>query len=266
MHIVIHHQIKQINATAWNGLLDNNNPFMRHEYLNGLEICECVNAETGWQPMHIAAYVDASQTELLGAMPCYLKTNSYGEYIFDWAWADLYYRNNHDYYPKLTNAIPFTPATGARWLTTHKSNDYSSSEVAHALLNRALSLVEEKQLSGFHSLFVDKEQSEQLVAQKLLQRITNQFHWQNNNYADFAAFLACMNSKKRKNIKRERRRVNESNIHYQWITGEELTVEHAQQMYQFYRRTINHYGAQPYLNSNFYQYLTDSFADQTFTG
>ena len=263
MHIVIHQQIKKINAESWNRLLIDNNPFMRYEYLYGLEECQCATIDTGWQPTHIAAYTDTTQSKLLGVMPCYLKTNSYGEYIFDWAWADLYYRNNHDYYPKLTNAIPFTPATGERWLTTQDDGNYSSSEICNALLDAALTVVEENQLSGFHSLFLNTQQCEQLIEKRLLQRITNQFHWQNNDYADFGDFLASMNSKKRKNIKRERRRVKESNIQYQWITGDELTSEHAKLMHQFYQRTINYYGAQPYLNLDFYHYLINSFSDQT---
>ena len=261
MHIVIHTQINKINATQWNRLLSDNNPFMRHEYLDGLEQCRCVSADTGWQPSHIAAYKDESQSVLLGVMPCYLKTNSYGEYIFDWAWADAHYRHGMEYYPKLTNAIPFTPATGERWLVDTDNSNYN--EVSHALIDAALNLVDQENLSSMHCLFVNQNQFNFLGKKQFSQRISNQFHWRNQDYRTFDDFLAKMSSKKRKNIKRERRRVQESNIQYRWITGDDLNDDHAKQMYHFYQRTINYYGAQSYLNSEFYQYLASYFRSNT---
>lgn len=263
MHIVIHSQINQIDAKAWNRLLTDNNPFMRHEYLDGLEKCGCANADTGWQPSHIAVYSTENQTALLGAMPCYIKTNSYGEYIFDWAWADAHYRNGMEYYPKLTNAIPFTPAMGERWLVDRKNSSYTVDKISSNLIEAALKLVKEKELSSMHCLFLNKEQFDFLGDNGFSQRISNQFHWQNKGYKNFDEFLAKMSSKKRKNIKRERRRVSESGIHYRWLTGSDLNSDNALQMYQFYRRTINYYGAQSYLNQHFYEYLASSFTDQT---
>ncbi|MBX2849312.1 MAG: GNAT family N-acetyltransferase [Acidiferrobacterales bacterium] len=261
MHIVIHTQINQINADQWNRMLSDNNPFMRYEYLLGLELSGCVNAACGWQPSHIAAYDDENKSNLLGVMPCYIKTNSYGEYIFDWAWADAHYRHGMEYYPKLTNAIPFTPATGERWLIDCKSGNQQ--EISAALINAALKVVKDETLSSMHCLFVNKSQFDFLGDQNFSLRISNQFHWQNRSYQDFDDFLASMSSKKRKNIKRERRRVQESGVHYQWHTGDQLSVENSVQMYQFYKRTINYYGAQSYLNRAFFDYIAESFSDQT---
>jgi len=116
MEIVVHSQISEINADQWNALILDSNPFIKHEFLHGLEITNCVSEHTGWLPAHIVAYKDSSQSKLLGAMPCYIKDHSYGEYIFDWSWADAHHRHGLDYYPKLSNAIPFTPATGQRCL------------------------------------------------------------------------------------------------------------------------------------------------------
>lgn len=262
MHIVVHSQIKNIDAAAWNLLLDDNNPFIRHEFLNGLEECGCANANTGWQPMHIAAYSGTDQSDLLGVMPCYLKSNSYGEYIFDWSWADAHHRNGLDYYPKLTNAIPFTPAGGQRWLVA-KNCQHSVDDISAALIDAALKLVDEHGCSSLHSLFLNKQQYDQLGKKQFLQRLTNQFHWKNKDYQNFDGFLAQLSSKKRKNIKRERRRITESKISYKWLNGSSLNLEIAQTMYQFYRRTISYYGAQSYLNQAFFEYCVENFSEQT---
>lgn len=261
MHIVIHTQINQISADDWNRLLSDNNPFMRHEYLAGLELCGCVGESSGWQPSHIAAYDNEKMSKLLGVMPCYLKTNSYGEYIFDWAWADAHYRHGMEYYPKLTNAIPFTPATGERWLVDSQNADAAT--VSNALIDAAIKIVEDDKLSSMHCLFLTRSQFDFLDDKQFSLRLSNQFHWHNQGYQDFNGFLAKMSSKKRKNIKRERRRVNESGIRYKWLTGDDLNTDNARQMYQFYKRTINYYGAQSYLNSAFFDYIAKSFNQQT---
>lgn len=255
MEIVVHRRISEINAKQWNALLSDNNPFMRHEFLNGLEVSECVCEQTGWHPTHLAAYSDQSKTVLLGAMPCYIKDHSYGEYIFDWSWADAHHRSGIEYYPKLSNAVPFTPATGQRCLgdeTTIKE-----------LLKFAINLVEENQLSGLHCLFLNQKQCLSYTSSGLLKRHSSQFHWHNREYHDFSGFLAQLSSKKRKNIKRERRRVQESAINYRWLSGDELDDLAVQTMYDFYQRTIQYYGAQSYLNLDFFKYLATNFNAQT---
>ena len=260
MDIIVHQSIAEIEPDQWNSMLDSDNPFMRHEFLHGLELCGCVSELSGWQPSHIAIYSDSSQRRLLAAMPCYIKKHSYGEYIFDWSWADAHHRHGFEYYPKLSNAIPFTPATGERWLCDSESDQDSLKE---QLFEKALSITKEQGLSSFHSLFLTEQQKEKIDKNTFLHRHSTQFHWQNKNYQSFDDFLNLMSSKKRKNIKRERRRVQESEITFKWHTGDELTPELADTMYQFYARTIAYYGAQSYLNKRFYQYLSNDFKHKT---
>lgn len=263
MHIFVHSSLAEIDAQQWDALVDDNNPFMLHGFLHGLEVSGCVSLEQGWQPCHIALYADQQQQQLIAAMPCYIKHHSYGEYIFDWVWADAYHRSGIEYYPKLSNAIPFTPATGPRWLC---KSDADTKQVVTTLVNAIKSLVSQNDLSSFHSLFLNKQQAQQLAEHDFCQRVASQFHWQNKHpeqYRNFDDFLAQLSSKKRKNIKRERRRVQEANIHFKWLTGSELNNEHAKTMHQFYRSTIDYYGAQPYLNLAFFKYLVEHFAEHT---
>ena len=265
MHIVVHSQIADICAKQWNKLLEDNNPFMRHEFLHGLENTGCVSQDTGWLVCHIAVYAqnidsDTQENVLIGAVPCYLKSHSYGEYIFDWAWANAYQSHGFDYYPKLSNAVPFTPATGERWLI---AGNVDQQEVQKLLIQAINDLAEEHKASSFHSLFLNKQQHDALPNDQFLKRLSTQFHWQNKEYETFDDFLSLMNSKKRKNIKRERRRVLETGIEYEWLSGEQLNPEAVQTMYSFYQRTIRYYGAQSYLNRRFFDYLADSFNTQT---
>ncbi len=258
--IVVHDSLAQIDAAQWNAMLPTNNPFMRHEFLAGLEQTQCVSIDTGWESAHIALYQDKKQTTLLGAMPCYIKSHSYGEYIFDWSWADAHHRHGLEYYPKLSNAVPFTPATGERLLVAEHAK---RSDVEHALVNAAIELTENRNLSSFHSLFLGQQQANRLQTLNCLTRYSSQFHWRNQAYKSFDDFLALMSSKKRKNIKRERRRVAETGIQYHWLSGDELTPDAVATMYRFYTRTIRYYGAQSYLNNAFFAYLAENFATQT---
>lgn len=260
MQLVVHTSITEIDAAQWNAMLKSNNPFVRHEFLLGLEITGCVTLDTGWQPSHLAVYQDEEQTKLLGAMPLYVKSHSYGEYIFDWSWADAFQRNGLQYYPKLSNAIPFTPATGERILTATGAD---ALYISDALINHALHLAEATQMSSFHCLFCDASQLEPFQKHRLLARHSTQFHWQNRNYQSFDHFLEQLSSKKRKNIRRERRRVSDAGIHYRWYTHDDLTHPIADQMFDFYLRTIHLYGAQSYLNRAFFHYLVDNFNAQT---
>ena len=276
MEIVVHKSLADIPAKQWNAMLASNNPFMRHEFLFGLETTGCVSLESGWESAHIAVYQSADQSadqstdqstdqttdqkQLLAAMPCYIKSHSYGEYIFDWSWADAHQRHGLDYYPKLSNAVPFTPASGDRLLV---SKDGRREELESALLGKAIELCDARGLSSFHSLFVDQRQAESLKKLGCLTRHSSQFHWQNKNYQDFDGFLALMSSKKRKNIKRERRRVSETGITYRWLSAEQLDDAAVETMYRFYSRTIGYYGAQAYLNKSFFEYLASHFNQQT---
>jgi len=260
MHIVVHSSLAEISSAQWNALLVGNNPFMRHEFLLGLEKTNCVSASHGWEVSHIAAYDDIHLNALIGAMPCYIKSHSYGEYIFDWSWADAHQRHGLNYYPKMSNAVPFTPATGERVLV---SSDYTPDTIQDALLKKALEIVEQRGLSSFHSLFCTQKECLRFSQNNLLERHSTQFHWRNNDYSTFDDFLAKMSSKKRKNIKRERRRVIESGVRYQWLSGDKLSTEAAHIMHRFYSRTIAYYGAQSYLNRPFFEYIAEHFKQNT---
>lgn len=260
MDIVVHESMAEFNAVQWNALLPSNNPFMRHEFLNGLEKCACVCSNTGWESAHIGVYQDSSRAELIAAMPCYIKGHSYGEYIFDWSWADAHHRHGLEYYPKLSNAVPFTPATGERLLVSAKQD---RTELERILINKAIELCEQRNLSSFHSLFVEQHQAQALQKLDCLTRHSSQFHWQNKSYKNFDDFLSLLSSKKRKNIKRERRRVRETGISYQWLSSDQLDQEAVDTMYRFYSRTIRYYGAQSYLNKAFFNHLASEFNQQT---
>ena len=265
MHIEVHHQLSQIEAKQWNNLIENDNPFLRHEFLNGLEVCGCVSRELGWQPHHMAIYSE-DRNSLLAAMPCYVKEHSYGEYIFDWSWVNAYHRHGMEYYPKLSNAVPFTPATGPRILLNSQNKDtaeYSNQELSSAIIQFAIKETERLGMSSFHSLFNTAEQADLFETKGLSKRHSTQFHWKNNSYQTFDDFLAEMTSKKRKNIKRERRRVSETGITFKWLTAEDLTPTDAHTMYRFYSKTISYYGAQSYLNKPFFDYLVEHFSQHT---
>jgi predicted N-acyltransferase len=260
MDIVVHNSLADISAEQWNAMLADNNPFMRHEFLFGLESTGCVSLETGWESAHIAIYENSCREHLLAAMPCYIKGHSYGEYIFDWSWADAHHRYGLEYYPKLSNAVPFTPATGDRLLVR---DPQQREELESALFSKAIELCQSRSLSSFHSLFVEQQQAEKLRKLGCLTRHSSQFHWRNKDYQNFDDFLAIMSSKKRKNIKRERRRVAETGITYRWLSESQLDQTAVDTMYRFYARTIQHYGAQSYLNKAFFEYLAQHFSQQT---
>ncbi|MFT5572896.1 MAG: putative N-acyltransferase [Cryomorphaceae bacterium] len=257
MDIVVHPSLSEINAEQWNSMLSDNNPFMRHEFLLGLEQTSCVCQTAGWEPSHIAGYENGA---LVAAMPCYIKSHSYGEYIFDWSWADAHHRHGLEYYPKLSNAIPFTPASGERWLI---APCVDKAKITKALFDTVKTLMADRDLSSFHSLFLNAEQCGTLDTSEYLIRHSTQFHWQNREYRNFDDFLARMSSKKRKNINRERRRVRESGVTYRWLSGKDLDQQAVNTMYSFYSRTIAYYGAQSYLNKDFYQHLADNVSEQT---
>lgn len=260
MQIDVIDSLETISSSQWNNLIPNGYPFLRHEFIYGLELTQCTTAATGWKGRHIIVYADQSREVILGALPCYLKSHSYGEYIFDWAWADAYQRAGLNYYPKLSCAIPFTPVTGPRWLLNSEAN---KEDVKYALINKLINDSDSLNISSIHFLYTTKENNEALGEHGFIQRHSSQFQWENNDYQLFSDFCACLSSKKRKNINRERRRIAEAGIEYKWFTGETLNSDVMKTMFQFYRRTIQRYGAQQYLNEAFFNHLKQTLAAQT---
>ena len=234
-------KLADVNATAWNELAGDN-PFLRFEFLNNLERSGCVSPENGWEPRHILLWREAS---LIGAMPLYLKHHSYGEYIFDWAWADAYHRHGLNYYPKLSSAIPFTPVSGARLLSTDPS-------VREKLANAAIALAKELKASSLHILYPTQTQSEDLKNLGYMLRTSTQFHWQNHGYQCFDDFLAEMGHDKRKKIKQERRKIFEQNIRFVTVEGSQIAAQDWQFFNRCYRTTYQQHHSSPYLNLDFF--------------
>lgn len=239
MEIVFSDSINSVTAEQWNTLAGDDNPFIQHDFLLALEQHDCLN-HWGWQPQHCLLY---DNDRLIGAVPAYIKDNSYGEFVFDWAWADAYQQNGLDYYPKLVTAIPFTPAQGPRLLASkdhHDSNGnlINSSSIKKGLINALIAHAEKNNFSSAHFLFCEKNDIELLSELNFLQRFDYQFHWRNNNYHSFDDFLSQLTSKRRKNIKRERKKVAEENIKIEVIMGEDLDEAQWELLYAYYRVTF----------------------------
>jgi len=236
--------IAAIPPRDWNRLAGDD-PFLRHEFLNALHETGCANADTGWAPCYLLLREDGA---CAGAMPLYLKTHSYGEYVFDWAWADAYHRHGLNYYPKLLSAVPFTPVSGQRVLA-------ATGERRRLLMVAALELARETRASSLHCLYPTAAQAAEIHACGLMLRHGVQFHWRNQDYADFNGFLATLNRDKRKKIKQERRRVRDAGISFEWFTGSAITDALWVFFNRCYRETYRQHRSTPYLNLDFFRAL-----------
>ncbi len=261
IHLEIHSQIKDIAAADWNTLVQDNNPFLRHEFLNALEIHHCVGEKFGWLPRHVAVYEtdpESCTRKLIGAMPLYEKYNSYGEFVFDHAWADAWARAGLHYYPKLVSAIPYTPTHGQRLLA--RPGDFE--KVAPLLLELAQEVVRQGNMSGCHILFARTQEQEWLAQQKLLVRHDCQFHWQNRDYQDFDSFLAALKPKKRKNIRQERKRVVDSEVTLRVLDGHRATERDWEDFTRFYFNTFESKWGTATLNADFFKQVARDLPEQ----
>ena len=254
MVIAFTDDISNVSAEHWNQLAGDSNPFIQHDFLLALEQHDCLK-NWGWTPQHCLLYDDEI---LIGACPAYIKDNSYGEFVFDWAWADAYQRNGLDYYPKLVTTIPFTPAQGPRLLASKKHKDKAGELIEPAVIKKGLidaliAHAEKNDLSSAHFLFCEQDDITILSKHQLMLRFDYQFHWTNNNYQSFDDFLAVLTSKRRKNIKRERRKVAEENISIQTIQGELLNEEQWELLYAYYRVTFMRKSGTPTLTLDFFK-------------
>ena len=238
-------QLDQINAQQWNALVQDNNPFLRHEFLSALEHHGCVGEPFGWLPRHIAVY-DAET--LVAALPLYEKYNSYGEFVFDHAWAETYKQNGLAYFPKLVSSIPYTPASGQRLLVPAGRE----AELYPLLLDAVLQVAEAVNASSWHCLFAETKQQTWLESQDLIARHDCQFHWFNQQYANFDEFLSTFSSKKRKNVKQERRKVQESGVQLRVLDGHSATPQDWQDFAFFYQHTFESKWGIPTLNYGFF--------------
>jgi predicted N-acyltransferase len=257
MKITFLESIAEFDRTVWQELWQTDYPFIQFDFLNALEASACVSAETGWQPQHLIAWQDG---KAIAAMPLYLKSHSYGEYVFDWAWADAYQRYGLNYYPKLINAIPFTPATGPRIAFAQDVDRAAVQEDILLALTRHASTIG---ASSVHTLFPDAQRQLALDQSAWVYRRACQFHWFNRDYATFDDFLQTFNARKRKSLKRERRKVEESQLELRQVEGVDITSAQWEEFYRFYHLTyFKRSGRQGYLNYNFFcnlaQYCSSS--------
>lgn len=254
MKIIFTDNIASVDAEHWDKLAGDSNPFIQHDFLLALEQHDCLKS-WGWIPQHCLLYDD---DELIGACPAYIKDNSYGEFVFDWAWADAYQRNGLDYYPKLVTSIPFTPAQGPRLLASQDHKDADGNLIAaeiikQGLMSTLITHAEKNNLSSAHFLFCEKDDIELFKKANFMLRFDYQFHWTNNNYKSFDDFLNALTSKRRKNIKRERRKVAEENIVIKTIPGDELSEEEWETLYAYYRVTFMRKSGTPTLTLEFFK-------------
>jgi len=240
--------IKEITSDEWNALAGENNPFLRHEFLSALESHNCVGERFGWIPQHIT--LRDNNDKLIGAVPLYLKDNSYGEFVFDWGWADAYHRSGLNYYPKLVCSIPYTPATGPR-LLIDPQHEYST--IADTLVDAALQHAQHLKVSSLHWLFTNRRDTQQLAKQGLIQRIGCQFHWTNDSYDSFERFLHSLTRGKRKNINQERRRVKDANVQIEILDGHQANEEHWATFHRYYESTFMKLGGYATLSQSFFE-------------
>ncbi len=260
MQLSVVSRIDTVSAEQWNAAVGDVNPFLRHEFLAALEHSGCVGPGTGWEPRHLVlTHGENGERRLAGAVPMYLKHHSYGEYVFDWAWADAYKRAGLRYYPKLVVAIPFTPATGPRLLIAPGED---RGVIGTRLVDAARDQAKEAGASSLHWLFTSEADTTLLEQHGLLRRTGMQFHWHNQGYRDFNDFLAGFSAAKRKKVKRERRYVREAGIVLERIPGSEATEQQWKTFFRFYLNTIHARGAIPYLNLEFFQELGRTMPQQ----
>ncbi|MDJ0877114.1 MAG: GNAT family N-acetyltransferase [Halieaceae bacterium] len=242
--------LTQVDRDSWNSVTGTDYPFLRHEFLLALENSGCTDADSGWQPYHVVLY---RGDKLIALMPMYLKSHSYGEYVFDWSWADAYRRHGRQYYPKLLTAIPFTPATGPRLCVAAGENP---AQCRSALLAAAQQFADQQDLSSWHVLFPEDEEAATLEGQGMSLRRGSQFHWFNQGYGSFDDFLGTFNSRKRKSLKRERRRVEEQGIELDILEGRDISARDWDDFYRFYQMTYaKRSGHGGYLNRAFFEQL-----------
>ncbi|HWM27363.1 MAG TPA: GNAT family N-acetyltransferase [Woeseiaceae bacterium] len=247
--------IAEIDADAWNRLAGHAFPFLRHEFLHAAEHTGCVSAATGWSPRHIV--ISDRRGHLIAAMPLYEKSHSWGEFVFDWSWAEAYHRAGLEYYPKLVSAAPFTPAPSSRLLL----KDTEDRESAMQLVAAAVDLAQESGCSSLHVLFPENRELGILRDAGMKLRKDCQFHWHNRHYRSFEEFLSTFSSAKRKKARRDRRRVREQGIEFRWLKGGEMDAAIWRDVYEMISMTFLRRGSLPYYDYAFFTTIARSLPD-----
>lgn len=249
-----HDSIERIPAEAWDALRPDDNPFVSHAFLALLERTGCIRSDWGWQAHHLGLYEDGT---LVAAAPLYLKGNSHGEFVFDWSWASAWERAGGDYYPKLLNAVPYSPVPGPRLLA---GNDARTAERQQALSTAMRTFAQRMNLSSVHANFLRDDELAAFESSWLV-RSDVQFHWHNHAYADFAQFLAALNHKKRKNIRQERAHVARSGLTIEMRGGSSLSVDEWRHIHALYESTFDAKGNHAALTRSMFLGLRDTLGD-----
>ena len=240
-----------VDPGEWDALAGGN-PTLSYAFLDSLHRTGCASARSGWKPQYLTLW---NGDTLAGAVPLYLKSHSYGEYVFDWAWADAYERHGLAYYPKLLAAVPFTPATGPRLMALDAD---IRAELAKALVEVARG----SEVSSLHVLFPPEDDAEALRSAGMLERRGVQFHWRNDGYASFEDFLSRLSHDKRKKIRQERRKVEEAGVTFRRVTGNEASIQDWDFFNRCYRRTYAEHRSTPYLNRAFFGMIGERMGEQ----
>jgi predicted N-acyltransferase len=254
-------RIADVAPAAWDACANPEqvpfNPFLSHAFLRCLEDAGSVGGRSGWTPRHLV--LKDEHGEIAGCAPCYIKTHSKGEYVFDHAWADAYLRAGGDYYPKLQIAVPFTPVPGRRLLT----RPGPAREANEAMLAAAAAeVVKRGGLSGVHITFLTQEEWARPGARGYLQRTGQQFHWSNQGYATFEDFLGSLASRKRKAVRKEREQARAGGLDIEWVTGRDITQAHWDAFFAFYMETGSRKWGRPYLNRAFFSLLGEAMSER----
>ena len=256
--------IERVDERAWRALEPPDFPFFDYEFLRALERSRSIGRRSGWSPVYLVCKDEADR--LLGALPLYLKTDSYGEYVFDWEWAYAYREHGLSYYPKLVAAVPFTPVTGPKLLVRPDSDGAGAAAVKGALLDAARGLGDELGVSSSHALFLPEGDLAEFAGRGYAERHSLQFHWRGRGYGAFSDYLDALTGKRRRQISRERRQLQEEGLQIERLTGEALSArapEHAALMYRFYLATYDRKWGAPYLTGPFFGEVFQTMADRT---
>ena len=259
MELRLFSSIQEIPEASWAPLVPIDFPFMAYHFLHSLETTNCLGTRTGWTPVYLTLW---NENSLVAALASFIKNNSYGEYIFDFAWAQVHESSNLSYYPKLVAAVPFTPATGPKILFLPSLSASEKDQAAEALLNQMKQLAQKTKMSSVHALFITPSEIPYFEKSDFFIRESFQFHWKNENYQSFEDFLKSLRSKRRTEISRERHQVRESGIKIHRLTGSDLEPEHARLFYQFYFNTIQKMGGYNYLTPDFFTSVFRKMKDQ----
>ncbi|HYC04323.1 MAG TPA: GNAT family N-acetyltransferase [Azospirillaceae bacterium] len=249
-------RIADVTAAEWDSCAGTDNPFVSHAFLDALEQSRSVGPRTGWLPQHLTVRDPGGR--LAGAVPLYVKSHSYGEYVFDHAWANAYQRAGGQYYPKLQAAVPFTPVTGPRLLVRPDA----APDTADLLVRALESAADGNGLSGVHVTFPREAEWERLGEAGWLRRLGVQYHWENRGYGSFDDFLGTFSSRKRKAVRKERRTVAESGLEILTLTGDELKPDHWDAFFRFYTATSDRKWGSPYLTRDFFHRLGEAMPDK----